>query len=215
MGEQLPQLVVSVPSVSNCSSCCLPDCECIWTDWIDVSYPDSSDRNGGDYETLENIHKNNPSWECVKVENISCRAEKFPNIPIADLGQIVECSVNTGLICNNRDQQTGGIIPMPVCLNYEISVCCTPNRPECLPHTPTITTSTTSSVIYTTTSSTSSTSVLTETSSGITSATVTPSSSTTSSSTTSSTSPGTTTTGTGSPTTPTPTTSSTSKPTPT
>ncbi|NWS23387.1 MUC5B protein, partial [Pachyramphus minor] len=165
--EQVPQLVVSVPSVPNCSSCCrLPGCECIWTDWIDISYPDSSDRNGGDYETLENIQKYNSSWVCAKVENISCRAEKFPDIPIADLGQTVECSVDVGLICNNRDQQIGGIIPMPVCLNYEISVCCTPNRPECLPpdHTPTTTTSTTTSVISSTISTTASTSVLTETS---------------------------------------------------
>ncbi|NXR34095.1 MUC2 protein, partial [Zosterops hypoxanthus] len=125
--------------------------ECIWSDWIDVSYPDGSDRNSGDYETFENIWKNNPSWECAKVENISCRSEKFPNIPIADLGQKVVCDVNVGLICNNKDQQLGGIIPMPVCLNYEISVCCTPNKPECLP--PPSTTSTTVSTPSSTTSS--------------------------------------------------------------
>ncbi|NXM09853.1 MUC5A protein, partial [Tyrannus savana] len=172
--EQVPQLVVSVPSVPNCSSCCcLPGCDCIWSDWIDVSYPDSSDVNGGDYETLENIQSTISSWVCAKVENISCRAEKFPDIPIADLGQTVQCDVNTGLICNNKDQQIGGIIPMPVCLNYEISVCCTPNRTECLPpvHTPTTTPSTTTSKISSTLSTTSSTSVPTETTSGITSTT--------------------------------------------
>ncbi|NXJ02907.1 MUC2 protein, partial [Psophia crepitans] len=131
------QLVASVPAVSNCSSCCCPPgCECIWTDWIDVSYPDSSDRNSGDYETFENIVKNDPSWVCAKVENISCRAEKFPDIPIEDLGQKVECNVDTGLTCNNKDQPIGGIIPMPICLNYEISVCCVPDRPECITTTP-------------------------------------------------------------------------------
>ncbi|NXS03536.1 MUC5A protein, partial [Oxylabes madagascariensis] len=130
--------------------CRLPDCDCTWTDWIDVSYP-RPDKDSGDYETFENIWKNNTSWECAKVENISCRAEKFPNTSIADLGQKVECDVNVGLICNNKDQQLGGIIPMPVCLNYEISVCCTPNRPECLP-TPS-TTSTTTSTASSTTSS--------------------------------------------------------------
>ncbi|NXD00613.1 MUC2 protein, partial [Certhia familiaris] len=134
--------------------CCLPECDCIWTDWIDVTYPDGSDKNSGDYETFENIWKNNPSWECAKVENISCRAEKFPNTSIADLGQKVQCSVDVGLICNNKDQQIGGIIPMPVCLNYEISVCCTPNKPECLP--PPSTTSTTTSTASSTTSSVSS-----------------------------------------------------------
>ncbi|XP_059330863.1 mucin-2 [Ammospiza nelsoni] len=125
-------------------------CECIWTDWIDVTYPDASDRNSGDFETFENIWKKYPSWECAKVENISCRAEKFPSTSIADLGQKVECNVDVGLICNNKDQQIGGIIPMPVCLNYEISVCCTPNKPECLP-TPS-TTSTTTSTASTTSS---------------------------------------------------------------
>ncbi|XP_030911677.1 mucin-2 [Geospiza fortis] len=128
-----------------------PPCECIWTDWIDMTYPDASDRNGGDYETFENIYKNYPSWDCAKVENISCRAEKFPSYSIADLGQKVECNVNVGLICNNKDQQIGGIIPMPVCLNYEISVCCTPNKPECLP-IPSTTSTTTSTASPTTNS---------------------------------------------------------------
>ncbi|NWZ02502.1 MUC2 protein, partial [Loxia curvirostra] len=160
--------------------CVLSACECVWTDWIDVTYPDGSDRNGGDYETFENIWKKYPSWECAKVENISCRAEKFPSYSIADLGQKVECNVNVGLICNNKDQQIGGIIPMPVCLNYEISVCCTPNKPECLP--PPSTTSTTTSTAAPTTSSVSppiSTTAPTSTPVEIPSPTPTPSSTTT------------------------------------
>ncbi|NXO00098.1 MUC5A protein, partial [Rhinopomastus cyanomelas] len=119
---------------------------CIWTDWIDVSYPNYSDKNGGDNETFDNILEKDPSWECARVENISCRAEKFPDTPIEDLGQKVECSVDKGLLCKNSDQLIGGIIPMPVCLNYEISVCCTPNTPECLsPVTSTAPPSTTTS----------------------------------------------------------------------
>ncbi|NXG12807.1 MUC2 protein, partial [Sakesphorus luctuosus] len=182
--EEMPRLVVSVPFVSNCSSsCCLPVCECVWTDWIDVSYPNSSDRNSGDYETFENIKNNNSSWVCAKAENISCRATKFPDIPIADLGQTVECNVDTGLICNNKDQQIGGIIPMPVCLNYEISVCCIPNIPECIPTT---TPSTTTSLPSSTTSrvsTTAPTTVTPETPSETTTITTVPPSSTTSSST--------------------------------
>ncbi|XP_075568552.1 mucin-2 [Pelecanus crispus] len=115
-------------------------CPCVWTDWIDVSYPNSSDRNSGDYETFGNILKNNPSWVCVKAVDISCRAQKFPYIPLANLGQKVQCNVNTGLICNNRDQVTGGIIPMPVCLNYEIRVCCLPDTLDCTRSTTTSTT---------------------------------------------------------------------------
>ncbi|NXT03673.1 MUC2 protein, partial [Jacana jacana] len=137
----VPQAVTSAPAGSNCcSSYCPPECPCEWTDWIDVTYPNASDRNSGDYETFDNILANNPSWVCTKVENISCRAEKFPDIPIENLGQKVQCSIDTGLICNNKDQTIGGIIPMPVCLNYQISVCCTPNTPDCLSTTTTHTT---------------------------------------------------------------------------
>ncbi|NXX37637.1 MUC5A protein, partial [Nicator chloris] len=150
--ELVPCIVVPVLSVSNCPFCChLPACDCVWSGWIDVSYPDGSDRNSGDYETFENIWKNDPSWECAKVENISCRAEKFPNTSLADIGQKVECNVNVGLICNNSEQKPGGMALIPVCLNYEINVCCTPNKTECLP--PPSTTSTTASTASSTTGS--------------------------------------------------------------
>ncbi|NXU54486.1 MUC5B protein, partial [Turnix velox] len=148
-----------LPPSDCCSSFCCPlECSCEWTDWIDVSYPNGSDRNSGDYETFENILIKNPNWVCAKVDNISCRAEKFPHIPIENLGQVVECSVDKGLICNNKDQPIGSVIPMPVCFNYEISVCCVP--PHCLPSSPTTTptqtpTSTTSSTTSSTTGTTS------------------------------------------------------------
>ncbi|XP_071282083.1 mucin-2 [Agelaius tricolor] len=195
-------------------------CDCIWTDWIDVTYPDGSDRNGGDYETFENIYKKYPSWECAKVENISCRAEKFPSHSIADLGQKVECNVNVGLICNNKDQQIGGIIPMPVCLNYEISVCCTPNKPECLP-TPSTMSTTTSTASPTTSSvsppvsTTAPTSIPVETHSSATTTTTTTTTMPPSSTTTSGSTSQTTTTTAPVSTTPVSTTSSTSTPTPT
>ncbi|NXV11860.1 MUC5A protein, partial [Cepphus grylle] len=175
--------------------CCPPDCSCQWTDWIDVSYPDGSDRNSGDYETFENIVKNDPSWVCAKVEDISCRAEKFPDVAIEDLGQKVECSIDRGLICNNSDQRPGGMIQMPVCLNYEISVCCVPDLPECLSvPTPSTTTAPPSS---TTLSLPTSTTVSMPTPSGppsSTTSTTTPRTTTPPTSTTSSSTPGTTTT---------------------
>ncbi|XP_055578551.1 mucin-2 [Falco cherrug] len=141
----------SVPTPTYTATQSPPDCTCIWTGWIDVSYPDSSDRNSGDYETFENILKHNSSFVCAKAENISCRATRFPDIPITDLGQNVECSVDTGLVCNNSDQTIGGIIPMPVCLNYEINICCIPNIPEC------VTSTTVSTTVSTTTAPPSST----------------------------------------------------------
>uniref|UniRef100_A0A8V0ZX22 Mucin 2, oligomeric mucus/gel-forming n=1 Tax=Gallus gallus TaxID=9031 RepID=A0A8V0ZX22_CHICK len=127
--------------------CTFPPEDCIWTDWIDVSYPWFGPE-GGDDETFETIQNKIPSWNCTKVENVSCRAEKFPDIPIEDLGQKVECDVNTGLICKNKDQTTGGVIPMPVCLNYQIKVCCAPPlSPECTTAVTTTTTGETSTTV--------------------------------------------------------------------
>ncbi|XP_052548686.1 mucin-2 isoform X47 [Tympanuchus pallidicinctus] len=125
-----PTTSLTPPPTTTEVDCTVPE-DCIWTDWIDVSYPQYGPGNGDD-ETFETIQNKIPSWNCTKAENISCRAEKFPDTPIEDLGQKVECDVNTGLICKNDDQTAGGVIPMPVCLNYQIKVCCTPPlRPEC------------------------------------------------------------------------------------
>ncbi|XP_052548680.1 mucin-2 isoform X42 [Tympanuchus pallidicinctus] len=125
-----PTTSLTPPPTTTEVDCTVPE-DCIWTDWIDVSYPQYGPGNGDD-ETFETIQNKIPSWDCTKAENISCRAEKFPDTPIEDLGQKVECDVNTGLICKNDDQTAGGVIPMPVCLNYQIKVCCTPPlRPEC------------------------------------------------------------------------------------
>uniref|UniRef100_A0A803XVQ8 Mucin 2, oligomeric mucus/gel-forming n=1 Tax=Meleagris gallopavo TaxID=9103 RepID=A0A803XVQ8_MELGA len=132
----------------------MTNCECIWTDWIDLSQPNRSDVNSGDYETIDKI--NNSSLVCVKAENISCRAKDYPNISLEELGQKVECNVNTGLICNNKDQENNSNISY--CHNYEVSICCTPNKPECLP-TPEFTTaisttlshSTTTTIVFTST----------------------------------------------------------------
>ncbi|XP_025940069.1 mucin-2-like, partial [Apteryx rowi] len=124
------------PSTTPVTPTTTVSCDCIWTDWIDVSYP-TVGAGGGEDESYENIQKHDPSWVCVKAENISCRAKDFPHVPIEDLGQKVECDVDKGLTCKNKDQVAGGVIPMPFCLNYEISVCCVPDRPECIPSTTT------------------------------------------------------------------------------
>ncbi|XP_074442921.1 mucin-2 [Larus michahellis] len=204
-----PTYTTSLPSPATTPG----ECSCEWTDWIDVSYPDGSDRNSGDYETFENILKNDPSWVCAKVENISCRAEKFPEVAIEDLGQKVECSVDRGLICNNSDQRPGGMVQIPVCLNYEISVCCTPDRPDCIP-TPTPSTTTTTPSSTTSSLPTSTTAPTPSGPPSSTTTTTTPTTTTPPTSTTTSSTPGTTTTVPGTPT-PTPTTTSTSVPTPT
>ncbi|XP_040528995.1 mucin-2 isoform X12 [Gallus gallus] len=142
-----PTTSVTPPPTTTGVVCTFPPEDCIWTDWIDVSYPQFGPE-GGDDETFETIQNKIPSWNCTKVENVSCRAEKFPDIPIEDLGQKVECDVNTGLICKNKDQTTGGVIPMPVCLNYQIKVCCAPPlSPECTTAVTTTTTGETSTTV--------------------------------------------------------------------
>nr|AGD81026.1 mucin 2 [Gallus gallus] len=142
-----PTSSVTPPPTATEIVCTFPPEDCIWTDWIDVSYPQFGPE-GGDDETFETIQNKIPSWNCTKVENVSCRAEKFPDIPIEDLGQKVECDVNTGLICKNKDQTTGGVIPMPVCLNYQIKVCCAPPlSPECTTAVTTTTTGETSTTV--------------------------------------------------------------------
>uniref|UniRef100_G1N9C5 Mucin 2, oligomeric mucus/gel-forming n=1 Tax=Meleagris gallopavo TaxID=9103 RepID=G1N9C5_MELGA len=147
--QPTPSVTTPITSAST-----VTNCECIWTDWIDLSQPNRSDVNSGDYETIDKI--NNSSLVCVKAENISCRAKDYPNISLEELGQKVECNVNTGLICNNKDQENNSNISY--CHNYEVSICCTPNKPECLP-TPEFTTaisttlshSTTTTIVFTST----------------------------------------------------------------
>ncbi|XP_072194944.1 mucin-2 [Excalfactoria chinensis] len=142
-----PTTSLTPPPTTTEVNCIFPPEDCIWTDWIDVSYPEYGPENGDD-ETFETIQNKIPSWNCTKVENVSCRAEKFPNTPIEDLGQKVECDVNTGLICKNKDQTTGGVIPMPICLNYQIKVCCAPPlSPDCTTAITTTTTGETSTTV--------------------------------------------------------------------
>ncbi|XP_063173884.1 mucin-2 [Candoia aspera] len=101
---------------------CLPIKKCHWSEWLNVSAP-TRDPQSGDNETYYNIKEHNKTI-CEKPENISCRAIKFPQWPIEDLQQKVTCDVSVGLICNNKDQVPGFVIPDRVCLDYEISVYC-------------------------------------------------------------------------------------------
>ncbi|CAJ0962914.1 unnamed protein product [Ranitomeya imitator] len=127
-----------VPTTENCKTCkCsmsgLVECKyqkegttpvsticvkevCKWSEWIDASYPKDGERNG-DFDTYENIRKKGISI-CSHPQDIQCRAERFPDTPLAELEQVVQCNVSFGLICRN-DQQ----LP-PICYNYEIRVMC-------------------------------------------------------------------------------------------
>ncbi|CAM5120384.1 unnamed protein product [Eretmochelys imbricata] len=191
------------------------DC-CWWSDWIDVSYPKYGP-DSGDNETYAKIREWNASVICENPLYISCRAEKFPDISIEDLGQKVQCDVSTGLTCYNKDQVSGGMIPIPVCLNYEIRVYCC--WPECTSTTTTttVTPTTTESPTPTTTTTTeppTPTPTPTQTTTTI-STTETPTTTPTTTTTTTTESPTPTTTTTTESPTPTPTTTTTEPPTPT
>ncbi|XP_075422975.1 mucin-5B-like [Ascaphus truei] len=89
---------------------------CQWSRWFDVSYPKAG-MESGDFDTLENIKANGFSI-CNHPQDVECRAERFPDTPLAELEQNVHCNSSFGLICYNKEQ-----LP-PICYNYEIRVQC-------------------------------------------------------------------------------------------
>ncbi|PNJ16505.1 MUC5AC isoform 1 [Pongo abelii] len=109
-------VVSSKPTPTEPStSSCLQEL-CTWTEWIDGSYP-APGINGGDFDTFQNLRDEGYTF-CESPRSVQCRAESFPNIPLADLGQDIICSRTEGLICLNKNQ-----LP-PICYNYEIRIQC-------------------------------------------------------------------------------------------
>ncbi|XP_030416500.1 mucin-5AC [Gopherus evgoodei] len=98
---------------------------CTWSKWFDVDFPASGPKEG-DTETYNNIRAAGGKI-CAKPANIECRAENHPDISIEDVGQIVQCDVNFGLLCKNEDQ----IGKFKMCLNYEVRVLCCEENLNC------------------------------------------------------------------------------------
>ncbi|XP_023578671.1 mucin-5AC [Octodon degus] len=113
-----------VPTTSSCRQK-----QCTWTEWIDGSYPGSS-RDSGDFDTLEELRLRGYKF-CDRPQNVQCRAQFFPNTPLAELGQKVTCNPEVGLLCLNREQ-----LP-PICYNYEIRIECCEWVDICSTSTPT------------------------------------------------------------------------------
>ncbi|KAL8160776.1 UNVERIFIED_CONTAM: hypothetical protein K2H54_000681 [Gekko kuhli] len=110
-------------SVLNRGALCSASTEiCEWSDWRDVSRP-LYGPDSGDYETYDNIRAHGIEV-CTNPLNISCRAVKYPALSFQELGQKVKCDVSTGLVCENRDQVPGPVMPDSVCLNYEVNIYC-------------------------------------------------------------------------------------------
>ncbi|XP_057881761.1 mucin-5AC [Melospiza georgiana] len=102
-------------TVSPTTSVCVHEV-CKWSEWYDGSLQ-TPGYDGGDFETFNDLRAK--GYEvCEAPKAIECRAEKFPDIPLKDLGQKVECSTTRGLICYNKDQIS------TMCNNYQIRILC-------------------------------------------------------------------------------------------
>uniref|UniRef100_A0A2K6PXU8 Mucin 5B, oligomeric mucus/gel-forming n=1 Tax=Rhinopithecus roxellana TaxID=61622 RepID=A0A2K6PXU8_RHIRO len=129
----LPSSPTSAPTTPVVSTGCEP--QCAWSDWLDYSYP-MSGPSGGDLETYSNIRAAGGAI-CEQPLGLECRAQAQPGVPLRELGQVVECSLDVGLVCRNR-QQVG---KFKMCFNYEIRVFCC-NYSHC-PSTPAMATGST------------------------------------------------------------------------
>uniref|UniRef100_A0A8W4F689 Mucin 5B, oligomeric mucus/gel-forming n=1 Tax=Sus scrofa TaxID=9823 RepID=A0A8W4F689_PIG len=102
---------------------CQPKCQ--WTEWFDVDFP-TSGVGDGDVETYDNIRAAGGSI-CPEPREIECRAESYPEVSIDQVGQVLSCSLQDGLICRNEDQ-TGDF---PMCFNYNIRLLCCDDVRHC------------------------------------------------------------------------------------
>uniref|UniRef100_A0A2K5LM18 Mucin 5B, oligomeric mucus/gel-forming n=1 Tax=Cercocebus atys TaxID=9531 RepID=A0A2K5LM18_CERAT len=124
----LPSSPTAAPTTPVVSTGCEP--QCAWSDWLDYSYP-MSGPSGGDLETYSNIRAAGGAV-CEQPLGLECRAQAQPGVPLRELGQVVECSLDFGLVCKNR-QQVG---KFKMCFNYEIRVfCCNYGRCPSTPAT--------------------------------------------------------------------------------
>ncbi|XP_032450989.1 mucin-5B [Lynx canadensis] len=113
------------PTTGQGTTGCQPQCE--WTDWFDVDFP-TSGVEGGDMETFDNIRAAGGKL-CREPKDVQCRAESYPEVSIDQIGQVISCSLQTGLVCRNADQKG----EFNMCFNYNVrALCCQPS-----PHCPT------------------------------------------------------------------------------
>ncbi|KAI5934964.1 Mucin-5B [Manis javanica] len=105
------------------TTACQPRCE--WTEWFDVDFP-TSGVTGGDVETYDNIRATGARM-CPDPEKIECRAENYPEVSIDQIGQVLNCSLDMGLVCRNEDQRG----EFNMCFNYNIRVLCCDDVRHC------------------------------------------------------------------------------------
>ncbi|CAO2583925.1 MUC5B [Lemmus lemmus] len=120
--QTLP-VTMTTATTSQGTTHCQP--KCTWTEWFDVDSPTSGVVRG-DMETYENIRASGKKM-CQAPEKIECRAENYPAVSIDKVGQVVSCSLETGLVCKNEDQTDD----FKMCFNYNIRVLCCDDYSQC------------------------------------------------------------------------------------
>uniref|UniRef100_G3R9F3 Mucin 5B, oligomeric mucus/gel-forming n=1 Tax=Gorilla gorilla gorilla TaxID=9595 RepID=G3R9F3_GORGO len=129
----LPSSPTSAPITTVVTTGCEP--QCVWSEWLDYSYP-MPGPSGGDFDTYSNIRAAGGAI-CEQPLGLECRAQAQPGVPLQELGQVVECSLDFGLVCRNREQ----VGKFKMCFNYEIRVfCCNYVRCPSTPATSSMTT---------------------------------------------------------------------------
>ncbi|XP_075422777.1 uncharacterized protein LOC142463850 [Ascaphus truei] len=125
------------PSTTSSTSCAYK-MQCHWTSWFDTHAP-TFGFSGGETESLVGIKaKGYQICTQKEIENkIQCAAVEFSGSSSDEEIQIYKCDLNSGLVCNNKDQKGW----FKQCHNYRMRIeCCSKYcEPTTLP--PTISTS--------------------------------------------------------------------------
>ncbi|XP_053514218.1 LOW QUALITY PROTEIN: mucin-5B [Artibeus jamaicensis] len=128
-GTSTPSTGTQVPTTTAeaTTSRPVPGCEpkCEWTEWFDVDFP-TSGVAGGDMETYDNIRAAGGKM-CPKPRKIECRAENYPEVSLDQIGQVVSCSLQAGLVCRNQDQKG----QFNMCFNYNVRLLCCQEALHC------------------------------------------------------------------------------------
>ncbi|XP_039982419.1 mucin-2-like [Xiphias gladius] len=94
-----------------------PPCTCYWSEWINLGKP-TPGPNGGEHESITQI-KSAVHHACLTPEEVKCRAVLYPGLSMSEVGQVVTCNKDVGLICENKQQ---GL--QQECFDYEIKFKC-------------------------------------------------------------------------------------------
>ncbi|TNN60088.1 Cartilage intermediate layer protein 2 [Liparis tanakae] len=92
------------------------DKDACWTKWYDRDNPSGT----GDWESLEDFHKENPGKICPKP--LAIEAQTLAGLSVAEAGDVIlRQDTTSGLICRNEDQPDG-----KTCSDYRVRFTCPP-----------------------------------------------------------------------------------------